>query len=328
MRLYINKNFLKNDDTLPNLFSALQSKSYLDIDMQSDSEYLIITEINSLYQQSKIDCQKQIYRFLKSRLLDDFFNNYLQLSDDEPFMNLKDSYSNFIFETKISRKFQSSLVVKFIDQHKENMGSNKNENLIKEFSSYLDEKFSNSMTFKAEEGNQLGPEFKSNIFDKMRDIKLKITKKKADLDFKYIQINLIKEKIIQKVDKIVNDLQQVANYKLTHSIKYDNIQLLYQDKIANNLKLYREFLDIKIKNELYGKDQILALRIIRDHIEKRINYLKANKSYAQERSQVFRSKRDDPEFMKIVHEILEVNGKINKVENDIQSLKEQTSLNN
>jgi len=136
--------------------------------------------------------------------------------------------------------------------------------------------------------------------ERREQIKTEILNEKLKSDY---YLDLMNE----KVNKVLRNLEGVSNFKRQEQLQNEGIELFYQQKLIDNLKLHREVIEKKIIGDLYTPDQVEALRVLKEGLEKRINLLLNNKNYVEGKQKEINTQADDVEFMDVLNQITEVN---------------------
>lgn len=324
MRFSIEQDLLAKSDSLKQVLNYLQKST--SIKTTTDKDYIILTlpeELSAKEDKEALD--RVLLENTQMRLIQDFFNTKILISPNKDLAPLKALYTNYISSLRISKKFGikhgATLTLK-----KEKTEKDAEYNTVDKFAEYLEEKekkilkAGNVFSTTSSGGDNKPAGTLKELHEKIKvqketreQLKTKILNEKLKSDY---YLDLMNE----KVNKVLKNLEEISKFKGQDQLQNEGIELFYQQRLLDNLKLHREVIEKKITSDLYTPDQVEALRVIKDGLEKRINLLLNNKNYVQDKQKEVDAQADDVEFMDVLSQITEVNKTIRKRETQLSKI--------
>ena len=106
------------------------------------------------------------------------------------------------------------------------------------------------------------------------------------------------EKNKQLLNGIASTLESIQKFKCEDEIKMLEQQLFYQELLTKNLHLFRQYLESKMRADIYSEEKVKALRFIHDALEQRINTMKSSRSFLTERTKILKEKVENNDKFK------------------------------
>lgn len=327
MKIYLSKSQVQESPSLKEVLYYLEEKKYLSIQSQANSERsdTFVLFFNSDKNQAELinNALRVIQNNMRNKIVDDYFINGLKYQrDNKQLLVIRELYDAFISSTRLNQQFNANLGYESfakaaLDKNKD--GIDMTDNLT----SFVEDKKNNLLKLFADAGiSNKNPDF--NLQDAVNQLKvLKENKKllKSKILVENIKSQLRIDIIKQQFQDLINSFGKIADFKNKNEYENDSIDLIYQRQIIENLKLFRGFLEAKIKSELYTQDQNQALQKIREILMKKFNLLKSDRSYLLEKIEKQQKNKDNPHFAEILYEISEANKTIRRKERELANLK-------
>ena len=321
---------MTSSNSLSRILPFFEQNTNIKVTTEQDSSgsYLIVLNIPSdTFTKDDLEFQDQTLREnTQMKLIDDFFTQKVLVSPNKDLNDLKALYASYVSASRLNKKFgiKQGLTL--------DLSSTKDEkereyNILDMFSGYLEEKGEKIVNVsRALDSKKTGSITSlKGVYEEVKKAKERKQQLQADVVNESIKGENYVKTINEKVNRVVEGLDVLSRFKEESQLKNDGIEVIYQQRLLENLKLHREVIEKKILSDLYTEGQIAALRVVKDGIEKKVNLLLSNRNYVEERLKEVEKRSDDLEFTDVLAKIHEVNKSVKRKEEQLRRLKELRS---
>lgn len=328
MKIYLNKQLLEDSPSIKSLLNFLERKDYVKV-AEDESNERTSSLVLSLFQGSEKLSNDEIISIvlidnMRCKLLDDYFIHHVKIpKDDKALQSIRDVYDAYVSANMLNQRY--NLHLGFDSFTKNAQEKNKDGiNILENFDQYLERRkqrliqITSSLKFKNEEPANL-----NDVITRVKEAKELKKKIKARIEYEQFKNEIYLQAVTEKFETICYSLRYIADFKTVAGLENDTVELEYQQRIIQNLKLYRQAIEKKMMCDLYTKEQIAALEVIKELIQKKLNLLKTDKAYVQEKLEKQKRYKNDPKMTEVLGEIFDVSRMIKKKERELAQLKNQ-----
>ena len=338
MKFHLDETLLQKSEPLKHLLSYLQEQTGIVIETKqliNGRVYTVLSLPDNITSRHRHE-EFELASLEKTQitLVEDFFNEKILLSSDKDKAVLKAQYAAYINSSRLTKKFGiMSLELPKIDDSdadKEKDDQQVVNNLLDTFGSYLEEKEKKIVKVSEVLGEFAGKGGGSlkEVLEGLEVVKVRNEQLQVEINSEKMKTEYYVGTIGDKVEKVIEALKAAAKFKGEEQLTNEAMELVYQKRLLDNLKLHRKVVEGRLQDDLYDSEQQEALRVIRESLEKKVNLLLSNKKYVDERAkQAEKRAEEDFEFADVLARIVETNKAIKRKEDQLRRIKELVKNN-
>jgi hypothetical protein len=307
MRFYLKEEIFQQSPVLLSVLEDFVQKGYITLDKDEKNSARGI----SFRKNEKDAHQELVFGSIlleneENKLIDDMFQNaFKNLTDEKYIQALKELYEAFITAGMLNQKYNTQVS---FDSFKQNLKDKNKEN--KKFCDLVEEYIQKKRDHLVKAASSLKI-LKENLstkelLKKVEEIKLRKKLLKAQIVGEEIKIENALDEATKRMNLLQKSINLIVDIKCTQEIDNDNVDLIYQENIFKNLRLFRDYIEKKIMSEIYTRDQVEAFRVIKDLLEKKLLYAENDRQYITEKLEK-QKKNPDPKLGELLAEIAELN---------------------
>jgi len=330
MKIYLNRQLVQDSPILNALLNYLQKKEYVKITSEETQDKTSSIVLSISQGSEKLSNEDIISIVLidnmRNKLMDDYFTHYIKLpKDDKKLQSIRDVYDAYVSANMLNKRYNLQLGFEPFTKNAQEKNP-EGINILDSFDQYLEFKkehiikLVSSLKFKNAQVSNL-----NDVINRIKEAKEMKKKLKARIAYEQFKNEIYLKSIREKFDTVCYSLTNMGDFRTYSELENESVDVEYQGKIIQNLRLYRQAIEKKMMADLYTKDQIAALEVIQELIQKKLNLLRTDKAYVQEKLEKQRRYKDDPKMAQVIAEIFETSRAIKKREKDLAKLKQSSA---